>query len=221
MRQTYDRVARVGGGVLAPAVLGGVLAVVAAAVTAPAAVAQGFLAEPGDDGVIFQEQRLEREYRSRTPLMQYDGRYVVVHLQENRVFVFDGGESVWSSPAGTGTGFVLDTLEHSWDFATPIGIMQVRRMERDPMWNAPAWHWLEKGLTPPPPGDARNVPGGMGNTAIYLGDGIAIHGTDKPHLVLDPDPEARRVSHGCIRLTDEAARELMHMVDVGTPVLIF
>jgi lipoprotein-anchoring transpeptidase ErfK/SrfK len=61
----------------------------------------------------------------------------------------------------------------------------------------------------------------MGTTALYLGDGIAIHGTGSPQLVLNPDPEARKVSHGCIRLTNEAARELMHMVDVGTPVLIF
>jgi hypothetical protein len=39
--------------------------------------------------------------------------------------------------------------------------------------------------------------------------------------VVDPDPEAQRVSRGCIRLTNEAARTLMYMVDVGTPVLVF
>jgi len=61
----------------------------------------------------------------------------------------------------------------------------------------------------------------MGSTAIYLGDGIAIHGTNQPELLLNPDPERRRVSHGCIRLTNEAARTLMYMVDVGTPVLIY
>ena len=59
----------------------------------------------------------------------------------------------------------------------------------------------------------------LGTTA--MGDGIAIHGTESPQLILNPDPEARRVSHGCIRLTNEHARELMHMVDVGTTVLIF
>ena len=61
----------------------------------------------------------------------------------------------------------------------------------------------------------------MGNTAIYLGDGIAIHGTNNPALLLNPDPERRRVSHGCIRLTNESARELYHLVDVDTPVLVF
>jgi lipoprotein-anchoring transpeptidase ErfK/SrfK len=62
----------------------------------------------------------------------------------------------------------------------------------------------------------------MGTTAIYLSEpGIAIHGTSTPELLMNPDPEKRRVSHGCIRLTNEAVRELMHMVSVGTPVLIF
>ncbi|MEX0842832.1 MAG: L,D-transpeptidase [Gemmatimonadota bacterium] len=37
---------------------------------------------------------------------------------------------------------------------------------------------------------------------------------------MDPVPETRRVSHGCIRLTDEAARQLYHLVEVGSPVLV-
>ncbi len=61
----------------------------------------------------------------------------------------------------------------------------------------------------------------MGSTALFLGDGIAIHGTNGPELVLDFDPEQRRISHGCIRLTNEDARTLMRMVEVGTPVLIY
>jgi lipoprotein-anchoring transpeptidase ErfK/SrfK len=172
--------------------------------------------------VVFQDRILEREYASEVPLMEYDGRYIVVHIAENRVFVFEGGRAIWSAPAGTGTGFRLETANHRWKFTTPRGLMKVRRMEKDPVWEAPDWHYLEKGLAPPPYNSPRRrIRGGMGNTALYLGDGIAIHGTWSPQLLLNPDPEARRVSHGCIRLTDEHARELMHMVEVGTPVLIF
>ncbi|MGD2068428.1 MAG: L,D-transpeptidase [Gemmatimonadota bacterium] len=207
------------------ALLGAVAAV--AGVASPVH-AQGFLDDDGglDDGpdVIFQDQILEREYASDTPLMDYDGRYIVVHLGENRVFLFEGGRAIWSAPAGTGTGFRLDgqSAEHRWKFDTPRGLMKVRRMEKDPVWEAPDWHYLERGQRPPAPNSPRRkIRGGMGNTALYLGDGIAIHGTWRPGLLLTDDPEARRVSHGCIRLTDEHARELMHMVDVGTPVLIF
>ena len=177
-----------------------------------------------DDGgeVRFRADVLEREVVTDASLIRHEGRYVVVHLAENRVFVFDGERAVWSAPAGTGTGFRLDTGEHRWKFSTPKGMFRVKRMEKDPLWEAPDWHFVEKGqAVPDPTSPARVMRGIMGSTAIYLGDGIAIHGTNQPQLLLNPDPELRRVSHGCIRLTNEAARTLMYMVDVGTPVLIF
>ena len=81
---------------------------------------------------------------------------------------------------------------------------------------------VERGQ-PVPPADSplRRREGTLGSTALYIGYELAIHGTDRPELVLDPDPERRRVSHGCIRMTDEDARRLYHDVDVGTLVLIY
>lgn len=196
-------------------------AVAALLLVASPAAAQSF--SGGDGGELaFRSDFLERPFETDRPLVDHDGPYIVVHLAENRVFLFEGARAVWSAPAGTGTGFRLDTGQHRWKFTTPKGLMRVQRMEKDPLWEAPDWHFIERGL-PVPPADspARVVPGGMGTTAIYLGDGIAIHGTERPGLILNPDPDARRVSHGCIRLTNEAARTLMHRVDVGTPVLIY
>ena len=170
----------------------------------------------------FSWDRLRAEALVDRPLVRSDGLYVVVHLAQNRVFVFDGARALWSAPAGTGTGFRLDTEEHRWKFSTPRGLFRIQRMEKDPLWEAPDWHFVEAGLPIPPDNDpSRLMPGVMGNTAIYLGDGIAIHGTNQPELLLNPDPEARRVSHGCIRLTNDAVRTLMYMVDIGTPVLVY
>jgi len=186
----------------------------------PAAAQETF--PPGDGEVVFRADVSEREFVADRPLIQVDGPYVVVHLAENRVFVFEGRRAIWSAPAGTGTGFRLDTGQHRWKFSTPRGLFRVQRMEKDPLWEAPDWHYVERGLPiPPQDSPARMMRGIMGTTAIYLGDGIAIHGTNQPALLLNPDPERRRVSHGCIRLTNEAARTLMHMVSVGTPVLIY
>ena len=176
----------------------------------------------GDDELVFQSRMMQREIEAAGPLVDQAERYIVVHLQENRVFLFEGKTAIWSAPSGTGTGAKLDTSEHNWTFSTPRGLMQVRRMEKDPIWEAPDWYFVEKGLpTPPHNAPSRRIPGVMGTGAIYLGDGIAIHGTNSPQLLMDPDPRKRDVSHGCIRLTNEAVRELMHMVSVGTPVLIF
>lgn len=171
-----------------------------------------FVGEPlGGTGVVLGE-----------PLVEVDVPYVLVHLATNRVHLIDGGESLWSAPAATGNGFRLAGAGKRWTFTTPKGLFRVRRKEKDPVWIAPDWHFVEKGLPVPAENHrSRRIPGAMGNTAIYLGDGLAIHGTSAPALVLSPDPERRRVSHGCVRLTNESARELFHLVDVGTPVLIY
>lgn len=182
---------------------------------------QGILELNGTE-TVYHDRIMDREISAAEPLVRPGGRYVVVHLAENRVFVFDDDDAVWSAPAGTGTGFRLERGQHRWTFTTPKGLFKIKRMEKDPVWEAPDWLYVERGQAiPPQDHPSRRIPGAMGTTAIYLGDGIAIHGTELPQLLLNPDPEARRVSHGCIRLTNEAARELMHLVDVGTPVLIY
>ncbi len=178
--------------------------------------------DPDGGDVFFRSEVRTHQVREDRPLVRADGPYVVVHLAENRVYLFEGDRAVWSAPAGTGTGFRLDRGKHRWKFSTPRGMFRIQRMEKDPLWEAPDWHYVERGLPIPPDSrPPRLMKGVMGTTAIYLGDGIAIHGTNLPQLVLNPDPADRRVSHGCIRLTNEAARTLMHMVHVGTPVLIY
>ncbi len=182
---------------------------------------QGLLEFDGSP-MVYEDRILEREVDTGVSLLPTSGRYVVVHLAENRVFVFDGDEAIWSAPAGTGDGFRLESGSRSWDFSTPRGLFKIKRMEKDPVWQAPDWWYAERGLRIPSyDHPSRFKPGAMGNSAVYLGDGIAIHGTPEPGLLLNPDPEARRVSHGCIRLTNEAARELMHLVDVGATVLVY
>ncbi len=168
--------------------------------------------DPGiDDAPLFD----------RAPL-HTDGRYVVIRLAENRLYLFEHERVLWSAPVGTGTGFRLEGRGRSYKFATPRGVFRVQAKERDPVWIRPDWDFIEnKQPIPPLDSPLRREPGTLGATAIYIGFELAMHGTDKPELVLRPDPNTRRVSHGCIRLTDEDARKLFYMVDIGTPVLIF
>lgn len=181
----------------------------------------GFL--NGGEGVVLAEQTLERNLSLDTPLVQTDGPYIVVHIAENRVLVMEGTEVVWSARAGTGTGYQLEGQGHEWTFTTPVGLFHVLRKEKDPVWVAPDWWYVENGQAiPASSSDRVRSTNTLGTSALFLGDGIAIHGTDRPQLLVDfIDPDDRRVSHGCIRLTNEAARELYHRVEVGTPVLIF
>ncbi len=208
------------------------LVLVAFAAAPGAALGQGILSNGGSNGfsgangsaggVLFADRVLDRELALDRSLLNHDGPYVIVHVAENRVFVVEDDRIIWSSPAGTGHGFELEGAGQEWTFTTPVGVMRVYRKEKDPVWVAPDWYFVQRGLPVPARNDpSRRIGGTLGTTAIYLGDGIAIHGTDRPELLMDPDPEARRISHGCIRLTDEAARELYHFVEVGTPVLLY
>jgi len=144
------------------------------------------------------------------------GRHVVVvDLDANRLYFTRGTRVLWSAPVGTGTGFRLDSGRGSWDFATPRGAFQVVYKEREPDWIAPDWWFVERGMrVPPADHPSRRHTRGLGAAAVFIGRGLAIHGTDKPHLL------GQRVSHGCIRLSDADALRLYHNVQVGTEVVI-
>ena len=143
------------------------------------------------------------------------GKYVLIDLDLNQLRFMDGERVLWWAHVGTGTGFRLTTPDQKWNFSTPDGIMHVQFKELDPVWVMPDWYFIENKL-PIPPADSprRKQPGGLGVAAVYLGNEIAIHGTDKPELL------GQRVSHGCIRLANSNALRLFHNVQVGTPVVI-
>ena len=144
------------------------------------------------------------------------GKYVVViDLDANLLHFTRDRRVLWSAPVGTGTGLRLEGPDGEWDFSTPDGVFHVQYKEENPVWMAPDWYFVENKLPVPPPGDAkRRFPGGLGAAAVYIGEGLAIHGTDKPDLL------GQRVSHGCIRLHNRDAVRLFHNVQVGTEVVI-
>ena len=70
-------------------------------------------------------------------------------------------------------------------------------------------------LIPPFGTNQRKYKGVLGTHRLVLGDGYALHGTDKPETI------GRSVSHGCVRLKNEDIAQLYEMVEVGTPVFIY
>jgi lipoprotein-anchoring transpeptidase ErfK/SrfK len=144
------------------------------------------------------------------------GRHVVViDLDSNRLLFTRGRRVLWSAPVGTGTGLRMETDRDAWNFQTPKGTFHVTYKAREPDWIAPDWYFLENDLPVPPENSTkRRFPRGLGAAAVYIGHGLAIHGTDKPELL------GQRVSHGCIRLSDADALRLFHNVQVGTEVVV-
>jgi lipoprotein-anchoring transpeptidase ErfK/SrfK len=149
------------------------------------------------------------------PPVRADHKYVVVDVEHNELRFMDGERVLWRAPVGTGTGFRLSTPGQRWQFTTPTGTRYVQFKQLAPPWFRPDWWYHENKLAvPAQDSPARKQEGGLGAAGVFLGDEIAIHGTDKPELL------GRRVSHGCIRLSNANALRLFHDVQVGTPVVI-
>ncbi|MBB4636654.1 L,D-transpeptidase [Longimicrobium terrae] len=153
--------------------------------------------------------------RVRSAAMDRGGYAVVVDLDANQLYFAKGRRALWSAPVATGTGLRVEHDRGEWDFATPNGAFHVAYKEREPDWIAPDWYFVENGLrVPAANASARRFTRGLGAAAVYIGQGLAIHGTDKPELL------GQRVSHGCIRLSNEDALRLFHNVQVGTEIIL-
>lgn len=70
-------------------------------------------------------------------------------------------------------------------------------------------------VIPPFGTNQRKYAGVLGTHRLNLGDGYALHGTDKPETI------GRSVSHGCVRLRNEDIAFLYRTVPVGTAVYIY
>lgn len=70
-------------------------------------------------------------------------------------------------------------------------------------------------IIPPFGTNQRRYKGVLGTRRLLLGDGYALHGTNKPESI------GQAVSHGCVRLRNEDIEKLYEMVPVGTPVYIY
>ena len=214
-----------------------------------------------------------RQLLAASPETPGDRPYLVVSIEDHRLWFKRRDSVLFTAPVATGSGKVLDRGRGgSWRFETPRGRLIVQGKETDPQWVPPDWHYVEQArrrglglrklergqsipladgavitvlgnevvrkeangrirpytvtegreivvnsnLIIPPFGTAqRRYPGVLGTHRLLLGDGYALHGTNRPETV------GRSVSHGCVRLRNEDIARLHEIVPVGTPVYIY
>jgi lipoprotein-anchoring transpeptidase ErfK/SrfK len=68
---------------------------------------------------------------------------IVVSLEERRLWVVVGADTVLEAPVAIGSGETLVFGEKVWSFDTPRGIRSVRGKDSDPHWTPPEWHYAE------------------------------------------------------------------------------
>ena len=128
--------------------------------------------------------------------------------------VFDGGREVRRYPVGVGMP--------GWE--TPVGQFTVIEKRANPTWEHPAsGHLLPPGPQNPLGSrwigfhrDCSGRSGFNGQEHLVVKGCVeaGFHGTPNRASV------GRAVSHGCVRLLDEHAKELFDLVSLGTPVTV-
>jgi lipoprotein-anchoring transpeptidase ErfK/SrfK len=69
--------------------------------------------------------------------------HISVSLEERKLWVVAGQDTVLEAPIAVGSGQRLVFGEKAWQFDTPRGIRAVRGKDEDPKWIPPEWHYVE------------------------------------------------------------------------------
>jgi lipoprotein-anchoring transpeptidase ErfK/SrfK len=97
--------------------------------------------------------RFVRNFRSRNDRAAYEsaraaadrasGYRVVVDIEEHRLWVIDGSDTLRSAPVATAMNTTLTYGGKSWRFETPRGVRTVLAKDTEPTWTPPEWHYAE------------------------------------------------------------------------------
>jgi lipoprotein-anchoring transpeptidase ErfK/SrfK len=69
--------------------------------------------------------------------------HVVVSLEDRKLWVVAGIDTVLNTPVAIGSGERLVFGERAWRFDTPRGVRRIRGKDSDPHWTPPEWHYAE------------------------------------------------------------------------------
>jgi hypothetical protein len=91
-----------------------------------------------------QTEQLIQEAANAEP--PKDRPYLVVSLDEHRVWLKGGPETLFTTQVATGSGktLVQENGNSTWKFETPRGRLTVQSKEKDPVWRPPDWHFVEQ-----------------------------------------------------------------------------
>jgi lipoprotein-anchoring transpeptidase ErfK/SrfK len=94
-----------------------------------------------------RDRRTRRDSIAATTALEASRRdqnlHVTVSLDDRRLWVVVGVDTVMTAPVAIGTGETLVFGEKAWTFDTPRGIRTIRGKDADPHWIPPEWHYAE------------------------------------------------------------------------------
>ena len=143
--------------------------------------------------------------------------YLVVNSSDNEIRLVRNGNTIHKAKCSTGSYVLLKaTGDREWLFRTPKGKFKVSVKLKDPWWYKPDWAYLEEGIPIPSIySRERYVPNVLGDFALGFGNGYLVHGTLYKRFLGLP------VTHGCVRLDDDAMQLVFNTLTHGSKIYIY
>ena len=121
-----------------------------------------------------------------------DRPYLVVSIEERRLWYRKGGEVLFTTQVATGSGKTLvGAGGNTWRFDTPRGRLVVQGKEKDPVWSPPDWHYEEqarkRGLTLARLERGQSLRARDGSLVAVEGESVVRRQADGRVAVLTPD----------------------------------
>lgn len=174
--------------------------------------------------------------------------YLVVSLEEKRVWYLQGEDTLFTAPVAVGSGKTMVIAGETKRFQTPRGQMRITHKELDPIWVPPNWHYIEiarnRGLEVVDMSNASpNALAGFPEGEEPIADGkiyIPPYGSPQRrhkgvlgaaklemfdgyyfHGTQNEASIGTAASHGCIRMLRDDVLWMYENVPVGTEVYIY
>ena len=93
---------------------------------------------------VFDSRADRREYEAaRATAERAKGFRIVVDIEDHRLYVIDGSDTLRSAPVATASGNTLRFGGKTWHFETPRGVRTVLSKEANPVWTPPEWAYAQ------------------------------------------------------------------------------
>jgi hypothetical protein len=147
--------------------------------------------------------------------------YVVVSIEDRRLWYRKGDSVLFSAEVATGSGKVLERSGDGsfWRFETPRGRLSVISKETNPVWVPPDWHYVEEaqrrglGVLRLNRGDRVSTPDGE---ILVVGSDVVRRGADGTLVPFDATDEREIVTGGNIIIPPFGTNQRKYRGVLGT-----
>ncbi len=126
-----------------------------------------------------ESDSLERALAASPEVAPKDQPYIVVSIEDHRLWYRQGDSVLFTTQVATGSGKVLENAAggaQHWRFETPRGRLIVQSKEQEPVWVPPDWHFVEqarkRGLGIRTLSRGQTIPAGDGSTLMIQGNDV-------------------------------------------------